>query len=235
MYTKEELQQMDAAQLLSIAADYGITVSQDDDQEKVIYEILDQAAIDSASTNGASKRKRTRIAKKETDKVYTVNGKEGENYDMKSQKAKLPEVPSLFGDMPVADEQADTPNANTDPLAAFPKHRGRKSKAELAAIAAAEAAKRQDALQEEEKEEESVPEADVADESGEDMANSEMLEQLQEKMAQHAAASAAMEEEASESESDPDAVWEGDPGDGTDFIPVVDLPNEDHADRKSVV
>ena len=26
-----------------------------------------------------------------------------------------------------------------------------------------------------------------------------------------------------------DGVWEGDPGDGTDFIPVVDLPIEDGA------
>ena len=73
MYTKEELEQMEPAQLLSIAAELGVEVSQDDELEKVVYEILDQAAIDSAS-GPATKRKRTRISKKDTDKVYTVNG-----------------------------------------------------------------------------------------------------------------------------------------------------------------
>ena len=32
-----------------------------------------------------------------------------------------------------------------------------------------------------------------------------------------------------EAVQDTNAIWEGDPGDGTDFIPVIDLPIEDQA------
>ena len=60
MYNKEELEQMEPAQLLTIAAELGVEVSQNDELEKVVYAILDQAAIDSA-TGATAKRKRTRI------------------------------------------------------------------------------------------------------------------------------------------------------------------------------
>ncbi len=239
MYTKEQLEQLDPAQLLGIAAELGVSVSQNDDQEKVIYAILDQAAIDSAS-GSSPKRKRTRIAKKDTDKVYTVNGTDGENYDVINQKAKPVETPSLFGDMIAAEAEeqpAQDDAAQADPLAAFPKHRGRKSKAELAAIAAAEAAK---AAQENDAEESAEPVEDEVsmvpelaeaeeDESSAEAAESNesdlgLLEQLQEKMAQRNSM-----QESAIYDANPDGIWEGDPGDGTDFIPVVDLPIEDQA------
>ena len=85
MYTKDQLEKMEPGQLLSIAAELGVKVSQDDELEKVIYAILDKAAEDVAA-NPAAKRKRTRITKKDTDRVYTVNGKEGENFDLKKNK-----------------------------------------------------------------------------------------------------------------------------------------------------
>ena len=224
MYTKEELEQMEPAQLLSIAADLGVAVSQDDEREKVVYAILDQAAIDSA-TGGSAKRKRTRITKKDTDKVYTVNGKEGENYDMAAQKSKVVEAPSLF-----ADEAPAAVENNTEVVAEpapAPKRRGRKSKAELAAIAAAEAAEAAKAAEAAvPAEQEVVPEeAGVTDVAEEDMPDQEMLEQLQEKMGQ----SQADPDMDALFEANPDGVWEGDPDDGTDFIPVVDLPIEDQA------
>ena len=224
MYTKEELEQMEPAQLLSIAADLGVAVSQDDEREKVVYAILDQAAIDSA-TGGSAKRKRTRITKKDTDKVYTVNGKEGENYDMAAQKSKVVEAPSLF-----ADEAPAAVENNTEVVAEpapAPKRRGRKSKAELAAIAAAEAAEAAKAAEAAvATEQEVVPEeVGVTDVAEEDMPDQEMLEQLQEKMGQ----SQADPDMDALFEANPDGVWEGDPDDGTDFIPVVDLPIEDQA------
>ena len=37
MYTKEQLEQMEPAQLLGIAAELGVKVSQDDELEKVVY------------------------------------------------------------------------------------------------------------------------------------------------------------------------------------------------------
>ena len=42
--------------------------------------------------------------KKDTDRVYTVNGEEGENFDVKSRGIKTAETPSLFSDAPVAAE-----------------------------------------------------------------------------------------------------------------------------------
>ena len=47
MYTKEQLEQMDVAQLMEIAGQLGVKVSQNDKLETVIYDILDKAAIDS--------------------------------------------------------------------------------------------------------------------------------------------------------------------------------------------
>jgi len=236
--------QMEIPQLLTIAEQLGVKVSQDDELEAVVYAILDKAAEESAATGGtSSKRKRTRIAKKETDKVYTVNGKEGENFDVKNQKVVKPvEAPSLFNDAPPTVIEAEQPTAeqmlSADPLAAFPKHRGRKSKAELAAIAAAEAAKveaKQPEAAEQQPEEQPQPVESVAEDTPEAMLNDaetdmeqpdqDMLEQLQEKMSQHRTDDAGADDFAAMD----NGVWEGDPGDGTDFITVVDLPIEDQA------
>ena len=194
MYTKEELEQMEPAQLLSIAAELGVEVSQDDELEKVVYEILDQAAIESASGTTA-KRKRTRIAKKDTDK------------------------------MPHDSNNVGSP-AEVDPLAAVPKHRGRKSKAELAAIAAAEAAKNDAMMNEDAGAEPIIPEEIDDNEFEDDVTpDREMLEQLQEKMSSQYSRA----EPITSYEANPDGIWEGDPCDGTDFIPVIDLPIEDQA------
>ena len=75
--------------------------------------------------------------------MYSVNGKEGENFDVKNNRKPV-EAPSLFSDMPVATtaaEVAPEEKPEEKPAEAKPKKRGRKSKAELAAEAArAEAA-----------------------------------------------------------------------------------------------
>ncbi len=249
MYTKEQLEQMEPVQLLSIANELGIEVSQDDDREKVVYSILDQAAIDSASESSATKRKRTRIAKKDTDKVYTVNGTDGENLDAKGQRQAASEAPSLFSDeiQPTQDEQpAAAPVEEVKP-----KRRGRKSKAEKEAEAAAQRAEEERLAAEAKAAEQSsenaedqqpesaddflpedaeemlsgdvIPEADMNDADNQQPANEEMLGQLQEKMSM----TQLMHDEDSFFEANPDGVWEGDPADGTDFIPVVDLPIED--------
>ena len=101
MYTKEQLESMAVPELMEVASKLGIKVSQNDSLETVIYDILDKAAIDVAAEDASpSKRKRTRIAKKDTDKVYTVKGDDGENLDTKG-KRKQAEAPSLFSDAPV--------------------------------------------------------------------------------------------------------------------------------------
>jgi len=250
MYTKEELEQMDVTQLMSIAEQLGVKVSQNDELEKVIYDILDKAAIESASSSAATpKRKRTRIAKKDTDRVYSVKGKDGENLDSKTDKGKNVEPLSLFSDEPAAaqeDSKQETPNVEEKPA---PKRRGRKPKAEQAAEEAASKAaeeekkkpekkttkKAKDNKEETSAEPESIPdaaipEAIVEEQPNEDAPDLGLLEQLQERMAQHNAEEQSVENGYDiEGQIMGDEVWEGDPGDGTDFITIVDLPIEDQS------
>ena len=223
MYTKEQLEQMEPAQLLSVAAEMGVQVSQDGELEKVVYAILDQAAIDSAS--GTTKRKRTRIDKKDTDKVYTVSGADGESLDgngkKRGRKPKTEPMPLFKDPMPEA-KVTETETAEQQPA---PKKRGRKSKAELAAMAAAaEAEKAAEVVEIAE-----VPEAVENITNAEDAPAPEMLQKLQEKMVHQQQENAALAEADEQPMLPMDRVWEGDPGDGTDFIPIVDLPIEDQA------
>ena len=242
MYTKEELESMDIPQLMGIASELGLKVKQDDDLESVVYAILDKAAEESASP----KRKRTRILKKDTSRVYSVNGEEGENFDSKAnRKKKKTEVPSLFADLPKTEPVAEEVPEEQPAEEPAPKKRGRKSKAEKEAEAAAEA-ERLAAEAEAEKvaevsevpEESFIPEADFvpeaefatgASEEGDEEEQKNLLQQLQEKMAQRTREEEAPHEEAPEENVDDDKVWEGDPGDGTDFITVLDIPVEDQA------
>ena len=239
MYTKEELEKLPIPELMEIAAELGIKVSQNDELENVIYAILDKAAENSAAGVSTPKRKRTRITK-DNSKVYTVNGTDAENLDTKAtKKVKKPSLDSLFAEQEAA-EQAAAESAKTEVKEEVekpaPKKRGRKSKKELEAIAAEEAAKAAKAQEPqatetalEFKEQEApaeqtdiIPEAaQVADDS---QVNEEMLNQLQEKMVmRNQVESEELRDDIGES------VWEGDPGDGTDFIVTVDLPIEDEA------
>ena len=231
MYTKEELEQLSIPELMEIASELGVKVSQNDELESVIYAILDKAAENSAAGIPANKRKRTRIAKKDTDKVYTVNGTDGENLDAKPKKKKAekkPTIDSLFAEQEAAEQAAaaeeqekaqESAAKSQEPEKPAPKKRGRKSKKELEEMAAAKAAEEQAANAEAAAD--VVPEA-AAVEPTEPIEES-LINQLQEKMAQTAAEFPANEPIAARD------VWEGDPGDGTDFIPVVDLPIEDQA------
>ena len=237
MYTKEELEKLPIPELMEIAAELGIKVSQNDELENVIYAILDKAAENAAAGVPTPKRKRTRITK-DNSKVYTVNGTDAENLDAKAtKKVKKPSLDSLFAEQEAA-EQAAAENAKAEVKEEeaekpAPKKRGRKSKKELEAIAAEEAAKAQEqqatesTLEFEEQEApvehtDLIPEAaQVTDDS---QVNEEMLNQLQEKMVmRNQVESEELRNEIGES------VWEGDPGDGTDFIVTVDLPIEDEA------
>ncbi len=258
MYTKEELESMAIPDLMGIANELGVKVSQDDPLETVVYAILDKAA-ESAATSEAPKRKRTRIQKKDTSRVYSVKGNEGENFDVKNNRKPV-ETPSLFSDMPVAPTDSEEMSAEPE---VKPKKRGRKSKAELAAEAAAaeEAAKVEEAAKANEttdaneevkaaEETEANTEAPVAESISDDVPEaafdagqdfipeqsyatgdfdgdgedqSDLIEQLKQKMERTHENEKVMEDD----EMDEDGVWKGDPGDGTDFITMLDIPIED--------
>ena len=238
MYSKDDLLSKDISELVDIAKQLGAKCQPDDTQENIAYAILDAQAENPAPV----KRKRTRITKKDTDHVYSVNGKDGENFDIKKNKVSAEPLPLFKDEMfPEAEPaKAPEPQAEVEPA---PKKRGRKSKAEKEALAAAAAAAEDEARQAAEeaaKQEADTPEPTVTDstpiveeeevvsneetepqESNENM--SDLLAQLQAKVNAH---NEAQEEKA---QALMNGIWEGDPGDGTDFIPVVDLPIEDHS------
>mgnify|MGYP002623013994 CR=1 FL=1 len=219
MYTKDELAKLPIPELMEIANELGVKVSQDDELETVIYAILDKAAEDTAAGKTAPKRKRTRIAK-DTNKVYTVSGSEAETLNVKATKAtKKKSLDTLFAEQEAAEQVAEEQSAE-EPIAEekpAQKKRGRKSKKELEEIAAAEAAKQAEEADAEVAQEAIVPEAEQA--VPEAAVDPDLLDQLQEKMTVHN----------QEIEENVEGAWEGDPDDGTDFIPVVDLPIEDGA------
>ena len=230
--------------LMGIANELGIKVKQDDSLESVVYAILDKAAENSAAGEETPKKKRTRIQKKDTSRIYTVNGKEGENLDSAKKRKKV-ETPSLFSDAPVSKTKAKAKAEASAPEEAVeekPKRRGRKTKAELAAEAAAAEAAQQEvdavANETEVPVENDVPEAAMEaapdfvpeeayfagnpEEAGEEQL--QMMEQLKQKLERGHEYHASDEPIVSE-----DGIWEGDPGDGTDFITVLDIPIEDQA------
>ena len=273
MYTKEELESMEIPQLMGIAEELGVKVSPKDELQDVVYAILDKAAEDSAANaTGAAKRKRTRITKKDTNRVYTVNGKEGENFDVKAGRQPKAEAKTpLFADeeaplsspeeaplsspeeAPLSSPEGDTSvsgAAKASPRGGLegaapglegasaevkpaPKKRALKSKAEKeaeeaarkAAEAAAQQAEQAGTLPFADEVVDTVPEANeqTADEA--ESADRDMLEQLQQKMAMH---NQQEQDATTTAEPTPEGIWEGDPGDGTDFITVVDIPIEDH-------
>lgn len=241
MYSKEELLSKNTSELELVAQELGIEMPTGASNEDVVYEILDKQAEIEGNKNplGAAKRRRTRIVKKDTDRVYSVSGKEGENFDLKKSKATTDDAQqSLFKDeMPATEENGLTPE---EILSAMPKHRGRKSKKELELISAIEKARKAKSVQASENAAETPAETSVqaeapaADEgiipeeafasaqhSSSDDNSNELLAKLQEKINAH--------NESQEEAHDPGYanVWEDDPADGTDFIPVVDLPIED--------
>ena len=264
MYSKDELLPKSIPDLKVIAEGLGATIHANDSQEDIIYAILDKQAIEEGNKNPlTTKRKRTRIAKKESDHVYSVKGKAGENLDTKKKATNL-EQKSLFNE---TDMEAKTVEENTkaenleEVLATMPKHRGRKSKKELEIIAAAEAA--QKAPDAEETTESSAAEENVAEAKNAEAAGKEAVNDAPEATAAtqkqtdipEFAIPEAQFNTASNSDNDSEkedllaqlqakikdrgkerktapeetraGVWEGDPGDGTDFIIAVDIPIED--------
>ena len=173
MYSKDELLSKDISVLADIAKSLGIDKVDNMSPEEAVYAILDQQAIDEGNKNPlGGKRKRTRIVKAGTDRVYSVHGKEGENYDLKKNKVQQPVEKNLFSDAPLQtaeqpsnveqapeinndiQQETDSPANNAaedfinvkaleEELAALPKHRGPKTKREREILALLDKAKKQ--------------------------------------------------------------------------------------------
>jgi len=276
MYSIDELNAKNVAQLKDIAKEIGAKIKSNDNKKTIVYAILDTQAETPVLNAAAPKRKRVRIAKTE-DKVYSVKGKDGENYDVMKNQVKGPvstDTPlfkeSLQQDEPIAETEApqtaagqdapeaevpavtsaETAQSDVEPAMLKPiaKHRGRKSKAELEAIAAAKVAAMKERNKMQSEQEANSPSEDTTSEDNTEKQNSVddtnlIPEQDFSKAADNGESDAAalaaqlqaklnaQNEKAGEQTVAQDAtgIWEGDPGDGTDFIPVVDLPIEDQA------
>lgn len=276
MYSIDELNAKNVAQLKDIAKEIGAKIKSNDNKKTIVYAILDTQAETPVLNAAAPKRKRVRIAKTE-DKVYSVKGKDGENYDVMKNQVKGPvstDTPlfkePLQQDEPIAeteatqtaagqdapeaevpaDTSAETAQSDVEPAMLKPiaKHRGRKSKAELEAIAAAKVAAMKERNKIQSEQEANSPSEDTTSEDNTEKQNSvEETNLIPEQDFSNAADNGesdaealaaqlqaklnAQNEKAGEQTAAQDAagIWEGDPGDGTDFIPVVDLPIEDQA------
>ena len=289
MYSKEELSANSVVQLKDIAKQIGVKIKSGDNKETIINTIFNAQTED--STLAATKRKRTRIVSSKEDRVYSVNGIDGENFDVQKHQVTGPTENNA--------KEGDHMEETNDPMAAFPKHRGRKSKAELEAIAAAKAAaiKAQQEKQNTQQtgqqgtleegnfdfSEQNMPETLPAEQQDSTETNNdylvtsgaeysqqndsfipeeqfaqreatndyqgndkeELIAKLQAKMEAHNnkntdsdnnANPAEEKQEANKPEttSNAEGIWEGDPGDGTDFITVVDIPIEDQTAIPSV-
>ena len=86
-YNKEQLLEKEEAEILSIAESLGITAKNIKNKEDLVYQILDEQAVQSAAQKAAVPKKRTRIVKKETDRVYSASQKSSDNPD-NSKKEK---------------------------------------------------------------------------------------------------------------------------------------------------
>lgn len=251
MYSIDELSAKNIAELQDIAREAGIDFNDETGAQDLIYAILDkQADIEGSKNPLGPKRRRTRIVKKDTDRVYTVNGKEGENFDLKKNRTNEEDAPqtTLFKENTDATDNTNELSLE-EQLMAIPKHRGRKSKRELELLSAIEESRRlkenapeatkdttianeMDSTSTDEAEEQTAAPAetpaDFIPEANMHAANTENDEQHEQLLAQLQAKINAHNENAEDQrDAIANGIWEGDPGDGTDFITVVDLPIED--------
>ena len=221
MHTKEELESMDTTQLTQLAKELGVKMTRGTEKAALIYDILDKAAEQEAANASGQKNSAPR---KNAKDAATPAKRKGRKPSATAKKASA--------------EQEE----KVAPLSQFPKHRGRKSKAELAAIAAAKKAALEKTLWEgvedllgpgntEKKEDNTTMENNMEntpitpEQKGNTADEGEMNNEERDTQTDN---DAPQDAEAAPQESDATpSVWDGDPGDGTDFIVCVDLPVED--------
>lgn len=86
LLTKEQLMSLSMEQLQAIAEGLNVETKHIQDQESLVYEILDAQAIQNASQQPA--KKRTRIIKKDVDHVYSANQEKSESFEKKTPAKK---------------------------------------------------------------------------------------------------------------------------------------------------
>ncbi|MGI6223382.1 MAG: transcription termination factor Rho [Prevotella sp.] len=208
MYSKDELLNKDISELGDIAQKLDINVHDAKSLDDLVYQILDRQAETTSNMQSELKR-HGRNASNSQENADTISAE----------------------DVEAAEKE----------LATIPKHRGPKTKRERELIKIIESAKgagaamdiQPDELTAEKEKVENednmmdsaIPEESYSEENtqdDEDQASADQLARLQEKIKNHNENNEEINQQSPET-----SVWEGDPGDGTDFITVVDIPIED--------
>ena len=236
MHTKSELETLTLEQLNEVAKALGASPSED--KMTVIYDIIGKEAEMESKGAGEGKTKRTRIARTtKTSKVYSANQEgEGENLESKKvrkraqkeaemaanpfgttiaqakRKAKALQESAEAEEETKAETVTAVEEAPVEPVK-VPKKRGRKSKAELAAI---EAEKARLAQQEEQ----------ALHEAGESVPENNSMEEPEEEAPAMETAEAAVESktEPAQTEYTEEEIREFFNRDEKDFIIMKDIP-----------
>lgn len=87
-YSKDELLKKSEAEVQAIAEQFGINPKNSTSVEDLVYQILDEQAVQSSIKKPAIKR-RARIVKKEADRVYSASKDHGENVEKKNMEQGL--------------------------------------------------------------------------------------------------------------------------------------------------
>ena len=87
-YRKDELLKKSEAEVQAIAEQFGINPKNTTSVEDLVYQILDEQAVQSSIKKPATKR-RARIVKKEADRVYSASKDHGENVEKKNMEQGL--------------------------------------------------------------------------------------------------------------------------------------------------
>ena len=234
MHKKSDLEVMSLDEVRNIAKGLGLKVASSDTQIDIIYRIIDEESVQIASgaagETKAAPRKRVRISKKETDRVYSASQGSGENFDIKKKG-------NVSTDVLASEKSQDTDDSIIENVAPAqkieqptetpaPKKRGRKSKAEKEALEAKRLA--------EEEAEKAASEAkqtvhDVAlleqSTSAEEQPIQEVVEVMSnesDEIIESKSEETTAQPQLEEPQEDIEAFFKADE---PDFIPVIDIPS----------
>ena len=133
MFKLEEMESWDDDRLHKVAEEYGMKNPAASDRQTLYFHILDNQAISEAKEITKSGRKRKNAAPVAADADAAQPKKRGRKPKAKEQVAEEVKATAPAEEAKAAPEGVAAPAAETAPA---PKKRGRKSKAELAALAA---------------------------------------------------------------------------------------------------
>ena len=165
---------MSDVELKEVVTSLNMVVQDNKERESLVYDILDTQAVLSVVEQKTTQKKRTRIVKKDGDKVYSASKNKTERVELTdplSEQSAADKEPAM--------EQGETSVAElkSEEIAAPKKKRGRPSKAEKAQKLAEEAEEQKQNAEEE------IQPVETKDEQKEEKIDTELPEFLREQLA----------------------------------------------------